>query len=138
MPRLPASFCAVLPLFIWSSWCLARAEQPTIGLASFYGATPTSSGKFTAAHRTLPFGTMVAETRVDTGALVVVRINDRGPFLRGRIIDLSKRAAERLGMLGQGLARVRIQVISAELLKAAGEREPAADCLACLRPPIFD
>jgi rare lipoprotein A len=81
---------------------------------------------------------MVAVTRVDNGAQVVVRINDRGPFLRGRIIDLSKRAAEQLGMIGQGLARVRIQVIPAQLLGAAGERESAADCLACLQAPIFD
>jgi rare lipoprotein A len=138
MPRLLASFCALLTLFICSSWCPAGAEQPTIGLASFYGATPTPSEKFTAAHRTLPFGTMVAVTRVDNGAQVVVRINDRGPFLRGRIIDLSKRAAEQLGMIGQGLARVRIQVIPAQLLGAAVEREPAADCLACLQAPIFD
>jgi len=81
---------------------------------------------------------MVAVTRVDTGAQVVVRINDRGPFLRGRIIDLSKRAAEQLGMIGQGFARVRIQVISAQLLRPASEREPAANCLACLQTPIFD
>jgi rare lipoprotein A len=81
---------------------------------------------------------MVAVTRVDTGAQVVVRINDRGPFLRGRIIDLSKRAAEQLGMIGQGFARVRIQVISAQLLRPAGEREPAANCLACPQAPIFD
>jgi rare lipoprotein A len=138
MPRLLASLFALSSLFICSPWCPVHAEQSTIGLASFYGNTPTPSEKFTAAHRTLPFGTMVAVTRVDTGAQVVVRINDRGPFLRGRIIDLSKRAAEQLGMIGQGFARVRIQVISAQLLRPAGEREPAANCLACLQAPIFD
>jgi rare lipoprotein A (peptidoglycan hydrolase) len=140
MPRLLSSFCALLPLLTWSPWSVARAEQPTFGLASFYGATPTPSEKFTAAHRTLPIGTIVAVTRVDNGAQVVVRINDRGPFLRGRIIDLCKRAAEQLGMIGQGVARVRIQVVPAELLtvRAAGKLEPAADCLACLQAPIFD
>jgi rare lipoprotein A len=137
MPRLLGSFCVILALFVWSP---ARAEQPTIGLASFYAAAPTSSEKFTAAHRTLPFGTMVAVTRVDNGAQVVVRIVDRGPFLRGRIIDLSRRAAEQLGMIGQGLARVRVQVIPAPLpvVRAAADRGPAGDCLACPQAPIFD
>jgi rare lipoprotein A len=138
MPLVLRSFCAILALVAWSP---ARAEQPTIGLASFYAATPTSSEKFTAAHRTLPFGTMVAVTRVDNGAQVVVRIVDRGPFLRGRIIDLSRRAAERLGMIGQGLARVRVQVIPAPLpvvRAVAADRGPAGDCLACTLAPIFD
>ena len=65
----------------------------------------------TAAHKTLPFGTRVRVTRVDTGADVVVRINDRGPFKPGRVIDLSERAAEDIGMTGKGLTAVRLEVL---------------------------
>src|SRR5215470_13530678 len=140
MPRLLPSLCALLPLFTWSPWSPVRAEQPTIGLASFYAATQSSSQELTSAHRTLPFGTMVAVTRVDNGAQVVVRINDRGPFLRGSIIDLSRRAAGQLGMIGRGLARVRIQVIPAPLLavRMAADHKPAEACLTCLQAPILD
>lgn len=65
----------------------------------------------TAAHRTLPFGTRVRVTNLGNGRSVVVRINDRGPFVRGRIIDLSRHAAERLGFTRQGVTRVEVRVI---------------------------
>ncbi len=91
------------------------------GIASWYGSNfhdgPTASGEtydmytMTAAHRDLPFDTLVEVTRLDNKDSVVVRINNRGPYIEGRIIDLSKKAADRLGMKGQGLARVRIEVI---------------------------
>jgi rare lipoprotein A len=91
------------------------------GIASWYGleeeGRPTASGeimdpeRFTAAHRTYPFGTVVRVDDLDTGRSVVVVINDRGPFVEGRIIDLSYAPAEALGMVGKGVARVRIQVI---------------------------
>ncbi len=91
------------------------------GIASWYGSNfhdgPTASGEtydmytMTAAHRDLPFDTLVEVTRLDNEDSVVVRINNRGPYIEGRIIDLSKKAADRLGMKGQGLAKVRIEVI---------------------------
>jgi len=91
------------------------------GGASYYAdkfvGRETASGevythrKLTAAHRTLPFGTRVRVTRLDTGAEVVVRINDRGPFKRSRIIDLSRSAAERLDMLEVGVVEVEIEVL---------------------------
>ena len=88
------------------------------GLASFYWqGQRTASGEnfnpthMTAAHRTLPFGTMVRVTHAASGRSVVVRINDRGPFKAGRIIDLSKAAAEHLQMTGAGLAAVRLEVV---------------------------
>jgi rare lipoprotein A len=88
------------------------------GLASYYGSGEvTATGEkfdpkgMTAAHRTLPFGTRVRVTRVDTGNSVVVRINDRGPFKPGRIIDLSEGAAEDLDMTRVGLAEVRLDVL---------------------------
>ncbi len=66
------------------------------------------SNQLTAAHRTLPFGTSVLVTNVSNGRSVTVRINDRGPFGRGRIIDVSIAAARQLGMLGSGTARVTV------------------------------
>lgn len=95
-----------------------RAE---VGIASWYGAAHhgrrTASGEIfdmnamTAAHRTYPFGTRVRVTDLATGRTVVVRINDRGPFVRGRIIDLSRAAAARLGIVQAGTARVRVERI---------------------------
>lgn len=65
----------------------------------------------TAAHPTLPFGAKVRVTRLDTGDSVVVRINDRGPFKPGRVIDLSEAAAEQIRMTGRGLAAVKLEVV---------------------------
>ena len=86
------------------------------GLASWYGqrhqGLKTASGeafdmnKLTAAHRTLPFGTRLRVTNVENGKTVVVRVNDRGPHVPGRVLDLSYRAAQALGMTDAGVARV--------------------------------
>ncbi|MFG6136851.1 MULTISPECIES: septal ring lytic transglycosylase RlpA family protein [Halomonas] len=91
------------------------------GVASFYSdrfqGRTTASGdafdqrEFTAAHRTLPFGTKVLVTRPDNGRQVEVMINDRGPFVSGRVIDLSKSAARALGMLHRGTARVQLSLV---------------------------
>jgi rare lipoprotein A len=88
------------------------------GIASYYwqGQMTASGARFnpgamTAAHRTLPFGTRVLVTNQSNGRTVTVTINDRGPFVKGRIIDLSKAAAGAIGMTGQGLARVSVSVL---------------------------
>ncbi|MBT9266737.1 septal ring lytic transglycosylase RlpA family protein [Pseudomonas sp. MG-9] len=91
------------------------------GVASYYGARHhgkrTASGEafnqnsLTAAHRQLPFGTRVKVTNLKNEKSCIVRINDRGPHTRGRLIDVSREAAERLGMLSSGTARVRIQAL---------------------------
>ena len=84
------------------------------GVASFYAGGQTASGEvsgpreFTAAHRTLPFGTLVLVTNTRNGRTVMVRINDRGPFGRGRIIDVSRAAASELDMIDSGTAAVSI------------------------------
>lgn len=67
--------------------------------------------RFTAAHRELPFGSVVRVTNVDNGRSVVVRINDRGPLAPGRMIDLSRAAAKRIGMVEDGIVRVHVDVI---------------------------
>ncbi len=88
------------------------------GLASFYseGGRTASGEKFdaselTAAHPTLPFGTRLRVTNVKTGRSVVVRVNDRGPYVPGRIVDVSYSAADALGMVGGGTAKVKLDVV---------------------------
>lgn len=92
------------------------------GIASYYGAKfngrRTSSGEvydasgYTAAHKTLPFGTVVRVTALWNGSSVDVRITDRGPFVYGRVIDLSTAAANKIGMIGKGIGPVSVQVLS--------------------------
>jgi rare lipoprotein A len=88
------------------------------GVASFYTeGTQTASGEkfdthdLTAAHPTLPFGTKLRVTNVATGRSVTVRVNDRGPYVRGRNVDVSYSAADALGMVGAGLAKVKMDVV---------------------------
>jgi rare lipoprotein A len=90
------------------------------GRASWYkSGTRTASGErmnagaLAAAHRTLPFGTRVRVDNLANGRSVVVRINDRGPFIKGRVIDVTRAAALQLGMVGTGVASVRLTVLSA-------------------------
>jgi rare lipoprotein A len=96
----------------------ARSQD---GFASYYGAAfagrRTASGErfdpkgFNAAHRDLPFGSRIRVTNLDNGRTVVVRINDRGPYADGRIVDLSWAAARDLDMLQSGVARVRVELL---------------------------
>jgi len=95
------------------------ARQSQTGIASWYGepfhGRLTASGEvfdmeaLTAAHPDLPLRSLARVTRLDNGASVVVRINDRGPFVHGRIVDLSRAAARRLGLLEDGVAEVRVE-----------------------------
>ncbi len=99
------------------------------GIASWYGTKfdgrPTANGeifdmnRLTAAHRTLPLPSIVRVTNLENGRAVRVRVNDRGPFARGRIIDLSRRAAQLLGFRYKGTARVRVEIIAGESRQAA-------------------
>jgi rare lipoprotein A (peptidoglycan hydrolase) len=108
-----------LPL---SSGPAVRSRHLEDGLASYYrngddGGTRTASGEafderaLTAAHPTLPFGTRVRVTNVASGRSVTVRINDRGPFVPGRVIDVSHAAAEELRMIGRGVTKVKLDVV---------------------------
>jgi rare lipoprotein A len=88
------------------------------GIASFYtGGAQTANGErfdtnaMTAAHRTLPFGTKLRVTNLTSGRSVTVRVNDRGPFVKGRVVDLSYSAAKALGMVDVGVAKVRLDVV---------------------------
>jgi rare lipoprotein A len=95
-----------------------EAEDRANGLASFYRyGTQTANGEkfdpgeMTAAHRTLPFGTRLRVTNTTTGQSVTVRVNDRGPFIAGRVVDLSQSAAETLGIVRRGVAKVKLDVV---------------------------
>lgn len=117
---------SALALFTLLAGCASHDIDPRgydqTGTASYYGARHhgkrTASGEpfnqhgLTAAHRSLPFGTRVQVTNLANDRRVVVRINDRGPHTRGRLIDLSRAAAEQLGMIRSGTARVRVQRLS--------------------------
>ena len=126
----------LLPL-LWEG-CAPRPPSPEkvpplrqVGEASWYG--PDFHGKITAngerynmllmtaAHQTLPFNTLVRVTNLDNGRTAVVRINDRGPFLKGRILDLSYTAARALGANSSGVIRVKLEVVGkAAPVSAAG------------------
>ncbi|WP_407181257.1 septal ring lytic transglycosylase RlpA family protein [Bradyrhizobium sp. STM 3562] len=95
-----------------------RKKPGSQGMASFYteGSETASGEKFdahelTAAHPTLPFGTRLRVTNVATGRSVTVRVNDRGPYVAGRVVDVSQSAAEALGMVDQGVAKVKLDVV---------------------------
>ncbi len=97
------------------------AQDDEFGIASYYSdlfqGKPTASGelynkgKLTAAHKTLPFGTLVKVTRLDNNASVQVTVNDRGPFISGRIIELSREAATRIDLIQDGATRVKVEIV---------------------------
>ena len=117
--------CASSPRYIARRAVKGRPGQFTfkqqVGMASYYGAEfhgrPTSSGEIfdmngmTCAHRTLPLGTKVRVTNLENGKSIELKVNDRGPFVDGRIIDLSQGAAKKLDMIQSGIVMVRIEVI---------------------------
>ena len=102
--------------------CAAAVAQTQTGKASFYSkratGARTSSGErlhhdsLTCAHKTYPFGTMLKVTNPNNGKEIVVRVTDRGPYRRGRIIDLSWSAAKQLGILNHGVAMVKVEVVN--------------------------
>ena len=121
----------------------ARVGWTQRGVASWYGhpyhGRRTSNGevydmdKLTAAHLSLPFDTWVRVTNLNNNKSVEVRINDRGPFIKRRIIDLSRQGAKRIGMIGPGTARVRVRVVATPSMVYKGRKPLAA--LARSSPP---
>ena len=116
---------AALPAVAASAIPLADIIEETEidgGMASYHGNELAGNrtangerfdpGELTAAHRTLPFGSMVRVTNMSTGDSVIVRINDRGPFSRGRVIDVSHAAAREIGMQRSGTARVKLALLA--------------------------
>ncbi|RMD75523.1 MAG: septal ring lytic transglycosylase RlpA family protein [Bacteroidetes bacterium] len=113
-------FFTLLFAFACASVALS-AQDAEYGLASYYAdkfaGKPTASGelydpaKMTAAHKTHPFGTILRVTRLDNGKSVEVRVNDRGPYVAGRVVDVSRAAAEKLDLIKDGMARVKVEVV---------------------------
>ena len=121
MPSFKRSFLTAVFISV-SLLTFNKSALAEIGRASWYSLTSkTASGErcdpgaLTAAHRSLPFGTKVKVENLKNGRSVVVRINDRGPFVGGRIIDLTKAAAGKLGFVSAGTARVRLTVLQRSL-----------------------
>jgi rare lipoprotein A len=122
-----------------------------VGMASWYGAEfhgkRTANGDvfdmnaLSAAHKTLPMPSRVRVTNLENGRMLVVTVNDRGPFVRGRIIDLSRRAAQLLGFEGSGVAKVRVEVLPGDGERLLAERTPvrptvaAAVSVSAVAPP---
>lgn len=108
---------AVIAVALWAILPLPAAAAPPAvhsfaGLCAYYDGRATAhGGRLTAAHRTLPFGTRVRVTDPTTGRAVIVTINDRGPFGRHRVLDISVAAARALGMIDRGVIYVRAQVL---------------------------
>jgi rare lipoprotein A len=112
-------------------------EYSEVGIASWYGpgfhANQTANGEqydqneLTAAHRTLQMPSLVRVTNLDNGRSIVLRVNDRGPYSRGRILDVSSRAADLLAMKGKGTARVRVETLPAESRRIAEEARAGKD-----------
>lgn len=133
---LGSALVIILLVMLPCSGCRTAGPTPPggseRGLASWYGepfhGRQTASGEvydmhlMTAAHKELPFHTLVEVVNLDNGRRAVVRINDRGPFIRGRIIDVSYEAAQRLGMIGPGTARVELRVMGRPDTAAEADR----------------
>lgn len=114
MNKIVVTACFVFMAAVAGS---TAADAAWTGKASYYGGRGRTAsgghvGHLTAAHRTLPFGTKVRVTNLRNHRAVVVTINDRGPFVRGRIIDVSTGAAGALGMRGAGVAPVRVELVA--------------------------
>jgi peptidoglycan lytic transglycosylase len=115
------SACSLPPLSMWHPPSRSGTHYAETGTASWYGpgfiGNRTSSGEvynlsqMTAAHPTLPLGTRVMVTNLENGRSVEVRVNDRGPFAKSRIIDLSRAAAREIGLIAPGTAQVRLESI---------------------------
>ena len=135
--RLAVTVAALLAAMVTVAVPGYPAEEPDSvqELASYYGrdfdGQPTASGEtfdmlaMTAAHRSLPFGTRVRVTNLTNGRSAIVRINDRGPFVKGRVLDLSYAAAQRLRMVGSGVEPVRIVVLPRLAMAASADHRLA-------------
>lgn len=137
--KRPGYYKVGRPYEVEGTWYYPRVDYDynETGIASWYGpgfhGRATANGEvfdkeeLTAAHRTLPMPSMVRVTNLENGRSLVLRVNDRGPFVRGRIIDVSRYASELLGFEGQGTAKVRVQVLEGESRRLAAAAKGQED-----------
>src|SRR5688572_15822036 len=112
----------VLSALVFIAWVFLATAQTFFGEASYYGpgfhGKKTASGevysqnKLTAAHKTLPLGTILKVTNAQNNRSVYVRVNDRGPYVKGRILDVSSKAADILGFKNKGMAYVKLEIVN--------------------------
>ncbi|CAA6809763.1 MAG: Rare lipoprotein A precursor [uncultured Sulfurovum sp.] len=124
MNKLLKKYLILTLLVTFSVPAYAKNKKVQIGKGSWYGkkfhGRKTANGErynmyaYTAAHKTLPFGTVVKVTNLRNKRSVTVRINDRGPYIRGRIIDLSYLAAKKLGYVNKGVTKLKVKVLYRE------------------------
>ena len=121
MTKLNKNIILTLLIFAFSANLYAKGKKNQMGQCSWYGkqfnGRLTANGErynmysYTAAHKTLPFNTMVKVTNPLNGRSIIVRVNDRGPYAKGRIMDLSYIAAKKLGYIKSGIAKLKLKVL---------------------------
>ncbi len=139
------AFFFLIPVFLLTVNTL-QAQEEEFGLASYYSddyhGRPTAYGdyydkdKLTAAHKKYPYGSKIKVTRLDNDKSVVVTVTDKGPYIKGRVVDLSRSAAERIGLVADGVAQVKVELVSrssqqTDVAETNARREPT-------RPSAYD
>lgn len=139
---VPALLALVAACTMTASPADAAAQCGKAAWYDLHGLTATGEASdasiLAAAHRTLPFGTRVKVENLGNGRAVIVRINDRGPFVAGRVIDLTRAAAERLGYIGAGVAEVRVTVVDGDASALPGNCREAATTVAAITDEVPD
>lgn len=128
MRNLFTAIIAVFPLYVYSQVGYIQEGNASFYADSFEGRVTASGERYshlkaTCAHVSIPFGSLVKITNLDNNQTAIARVNDRGPFVPNRIIDVSRSVAERLGMIGTGIARVRIEVVDNQGMKLNSQEE---------------
>lgn len=141
------SFLALIPVLFLSLNTLT-AQEEEFGLASFYSddfhGRKTAYGdyydkdKLTAAHKKYPYGTKIKVTRLDNNKSVVVTVTDKGPYIKGRVVDLSRRAAESIGLVADGVAQVKVELAGKSTTKPAEEVVASTKPTTSERPTSYD
>lgn len=116
------SFLLLIPVFLLTATFTLHAQEEEFGLASYYSddfhGRKTAYGdyydknKLTAAHKKYAYGTKIKVTRLDNNKSVTVTVTDKGPYIKGRVVDLSRRAAEAIGLVADGVAQVKVELVS--------------------------
>lgn len=140
------TFLFLIPVFCLTLTANLQAQEEEFGLASYYSddyhGRPTAYGdyydkdKLTAAHKKYPYGSKIKVTRLDNNKAVTVTVTDKGPYIKGRVVDLSRRAAESIGLVADGVAQVKVELVSrgsrdTEVAETNARRQPT-------RPSAYD
>jgi rare lipoprotein A len=138
------SFLLLIPVFVLTATISSNAQEEEFGLASYYSddfhGRKTAYGdyydknKLTAAHKKYAYGTKIKVTRLDNNKSVTVTVTDKGPYIKGRVVDLSRRAAETLGLVADGVAQVKVELVG----RSSRQSEPVTAARETTRPAVYD